>query len=81
MQAAGHDAEPLSLRLAQDANVTEIAIILGKIQTVAHYELVRDLEAHVRDFHRPQTAIGLIEQRRDMQPRAPRKCIAVTVLL
>src|ERR1035441_10888451 len=48
--------------ILEDADVVEIAISLGVVQTVAHHELVGDFEPHVADVHGPQAALGLIQE-------------------
>src|ERR1700736_4385988 len=53
------------LRVFQDADVAEVAVVLVEVQAVTDYEFVGDLEADVGDVHGAKAAVGLIEQRGD----------------
>src|ERR1035437_6183192 len=51
--------------VVEDADVVEVAVSLGVVESVTHHELVGDFEADVAHVHWPQAALGLIHQGRD----------------
>src|ERR1039458_2720909 len=59
------DLPPVLGGPVEHADVVEIAIFLGVVQTVTHYEFVGNLESHVVDVDGAQAAFGLVEQRGD----------------
>src|SRR6202022_177758 len=50
-----------------NADVRQVAIALGVIQSVADHELIRNLEAHVIPFDGHFPARGLVEESRDLE--------------
>ena len=49
----------------QNADFSQISVLLGVIEAVAYHEFVRDLEADIGHLNLPNASLGLIEQRRD----------------
>jgi hypothetical protein len=49
----------------ENANVAEVAVLLGVIQAVPDHELIGNTEAYVGDIDRAQAAFRLVEQRCD----------------
>ena len=54
-----------SLVRFENADIAQVAVFLGEIESVSNHEFIRNTESHVRDIDRPQSALRLIEQRRD----------------
>src|SRR5450759_4580078 len=48
--------------VVQDADVVEVAISLGVVESVTHHELVGDFEADIAHVHGPQAALGLVHE-------------------
>src|SRR5579884_1844833 len=58
-------------RLVQDADVGQIPVALGEVEAVPDHEAVRDLEARVADRDVDLPALGLGQQRADLEARRP----------
>ena len=54
-----------------DADIGQVAVHLGVVQTVAHHELIRHLEAREVRLHGLHPAGGLVQQRHDGDAGGP----------
>ena len=48
--------------IVEDADIVEIAVLLGVVEAVAYDELVGNLEADITDVHGAQAALGLVHE-------------------
>src|SRR4051795_5534380 len=60
-------SRPVGLWLRQRGDVRQVSVALGHVEAVADRELVRDLEAHVARRQLDLAALGLGQQRADLQ--------------